>query len=568
MKREKVDYIKIFDGFMDDVLADTENKVYPKTIVSLVKYIEDIISYSEKYYFDEDEVQKVLSIMSVFRMTKGSYSKMKFGECILDWQVFFIGCIYGIKKKADNTRRFRQALLLIARKNGKSALASAIMLYNYLFDGEGSPECYSVAGNADQASIVFKTCSTMLKGLCEESPAIKTTVDVRRYDILKKNDSEAMLRYLASNAHTLDGLGASTTTFDEVHAYKDSDMVDVMRSGSGHRSQPLMLFVTTAGFVLEGFLHNMYKVSKDLLEGYVEDDTMFPMIWELDADDDYNDSSTWIKANPASRAGVVSVEWLENEFQTAKNNGDLNGFRTKNLNQFVAGSETWILDSEWKQCNWKATEEELKGADVYLGLDLSSTRDITAIGLFFPDKKVFSHRSFYPKDNVETYGKKNSAIYKNLSNKGELILTEGNVVNYDEIQAEIEKIAETYNLKLLVYDRWNSSQLIINLTDSGIPCHAIGQNFASLGPIHKELTTAFMKKEVSHQGSEMINWQRGNVILESNFAGLQKIDKRKSSNKIDTIIAIQMSYAGYLHELSNAQPKSRYEDDDASVRWF
>ena len=565
---KKVNYIQIFDDFMDDVLADTNNEKYPRTIVSLVKYIEQIISYSDEYYFDEDQVQKTITIMSMFPMTKGKYSRMKFGECILDWQVFFIGCIYGIKKKSDNTRRFRQALLLIARKNGKSALASAIMLYNYLFDGEGSPECYSVAGNADQASIVFKTCSTMLKGLCEQSPAIKTAVDVRRYDILKKNDSEAMLRYLASNAHTLDGLGASTTVFDEVHAYKDSDMVDVMRSGSGHRSQPLMLFVTTAGFVLEGFLHGMYKTAKDLLGGYVEDSTMLPMIWELDPDDDYNNSDMWYKANPASRAGVVSVEWLQNEYQTAKNNGDLNGFRTKNLNQFVAGAETWVEDAEWKKCNWKIKDEDLLGKEVFVGLDLSSTNDITALGLFFPEQAVFKHYSFFPSANIDTYGKKNKAVYKRLESRGELILTPGNVVNYDHIQKVIDEVATKYNVQLLAYDRWNSSQLVISLNDSGLECLPMLQNFSTLGPIHKEMTTAFMKQEISHQDSEMINWQRGNIILETNFAGLQKIDKRKSSNKIDTIVALQMAYGAYLYHLANAEAKSRYEDDDANVYWF
>ena len=158
-------YIEVFDSFIDKVLADTNNKQYPKTITGLVKQVANDLEYSDKYYFDEDEVQRVLSIMAIFPMTKGKYTNKTFGECMLDWQVFFIGCIYGFKHNKDHTRRYRNAMLLIARKNGKSALASIIMCYNYLFDGEGSPECYSVANNADQSRIVFQTAKTMLAKL-------------------------------------------------------------------------------------------------------------------------------------------------------------------------------------------------------------------------------------------------------------------------------------------------------------------------------------------------------------------------------------------------------------------
>jgi phage terminase large subunit-like protein len=123
----KKNYLEIFDSFIDDVLADTGNKIYPKTITKLVENIAEDLESSKLYYFDEQEVERVLKVMSTFPMTKGSYTQKSFGECILDWQVFFLGCIYGFKKKSDDTRRYRNALLLISRKNGKSALASAVM---------------------------------------------------------------------------------------------------------------------------------------------------------------------------------------------------------------------------------------------------------------------------------------------------------------------------------------------------------------------------------------------------------------------------------------------------------
>jgi phage terminase large subunit-like protein len=562
----KTNYIKIFDGFMDEVLADTGNKVFPKTITKLVEYISRELEHSDKYYFDEDEVQKVLSIMAIFPMTKGSWAKQTFGDCILDWQVFFIGCIYGFKKKSDDTRRYRNALLLIARKNGKSALASACMVYNYLFDGEAAAECYSVANNSEQAKIVFQTSKTMLGRLGQNSAAIKSAIEIRQYQVLKKRDPEAVCKYLASNSSTLDGLGASLTVFDEVHEYKDDAMVNVMTSGSGHRSQPMMLFVTTAGFVLEGLLHNMYRTGKDILTGYAEDDTFLPMIWELDDDDDLHNPDCWIKPNPAARAGIVSTEWLLNQYQTAKNSGNLNGFRTKNLNQFVAGADTWVSDDDWKKCGWQVKDDDLKGAQCFIGIDLSTNDDLTSITLYFPEHKVFRHFDLFPEDNRQTYGKRNYSVYTNLNNSGELIFTPGNVIDYAQVIAIVEQAAKDYNLIRIAIDSWQSSQLILDLTTKGYDVHPFAQNFRVMGAAWKELTKSFLNAEISHSGSRMLNWQRGNVVLERNFAGLTKPDKRKSSQKIDTLVSTCIAYGNYLDfAQSQVGTRSRYEDDGNQV---
>lgn len=562
-------YLKIFDDFIDDVIADKTNKVYPKTISKLVENVVKDLEGSKKYYFDEDEVLRVLKIMSTFPMTKGNYTDMTFGECILPFQVFFIGCIYGFKKKSDNTRRYRNALLLISRKNGKSALASAIMIYQFLFDKEGAAETYSVANNSDQARIVFQTAQTMLTKLSSQSQAIKNVIDIRKYQIDKKNDSEAVCKYLASNSSTLDGLGASLTVFDECHEYKDDSLVNVMRSGSGHRKQPLMLFVTTAGFVLEGLLHNMYKVGKDILQGYAKDDTFFPMIWELDPDDNYNDNKTWIKANPAARAGVVSLEWLNNEYQTAKNSGSLNGFRTKNLNQFVAGGDVWISDEDWKKCAYKIDDDKLKGQECFMGVDLSMTDDLTSIALFFPKYKVFKHFNYFPEDNRQTYGKKNYSVFTNMANVGELTFTNGNMIDNYLVQSEIQRLAKIYNVKRIAIDKWNAAQLITDLANDGFDIHPFAQNFNTMGSAFKEMTKQLVLGKISHQDSPMLNWQRGNIVLESNFAGLIKPDKKKSSNKIDTWVACTMAFGNWLSwENEKIGTQSRYENEDAAINWF
>jgi phage terminase large subunit-like protein len=330
-----------------------------------------------------------------------------------------------------------------------------------------------------------------------------------------------------------------------------------------------MLFVTTAGFVLEGLLHNMYKVSKDVMFGYAEDATLFPMIWELDADDDYNDPETWVKANPAARAGIVSMEWLQNEYQTAKNSGNLNGFRTKNLNQFVAGSDVWISDEDWKKCAWKVKDEDLVGEQCFMGVDLSMTDDLTCIALYFPKQRVFKHWSYFPEDNRQTYGKKNYSVFTNMSNGGELTFTKGNMINNDMVAAEIERISKVYSVQRIAIDSWNAAHLVTTLGEKGFDIHNFAQSFNVMGSAFKELTKSLVLGEVSHQDSPMLNWQRNNIVLETNFAGLIKPDKKKSSNKIDTWVACTMAFGNHL-SWANEQvgTRSRYEDDDSTIAWF
>jgi phage terminase large subunit-like protein len=293
------------------------------------------------------------------------------------------------------------------------------------------------------------------------------------------------------------------------------------------------------------------------------------MIWEIDAEDDYNDPDCWFKANPASRAGIVSLDWLKAEYQTAKNNGNLNGFRTKNLNQFVAGADVWIHDKEWNECDWKVDDATLKGSRCFAGIDLSSTNDLTSIALYFPDHKVFKHYNLFPEDNRNTYGKRNYSVYTNMNNAGELIFTNGNVIDYDAVVQIIEDISKEYNLERIAVDKWQASQLMITLGELGYDVHPFAQNFGTMGAAFKELTKCFMNKEVSHMGSQMLNWQRGNVVLETNHMGLTKPTKSKSSNKIDTIVSITMALGNYL-DWSHDQvgTRSRYEDDDTGVEWF
>jgi phage terminase large subunit-like protein len=326
-----------------------------------------------------------------------------------------------------------------------------------------------------------------------------------------------------------------------------------MKSAMGARSQPLMLILTTAGFNRNVPCYGYRDVGIKVLEGVLEQDDSYYSIHTLDAGDDYHDEDNWIKSNP-NLGTSVSMGFLRDEYKSAINNpSQLYNFLTKNLNIWTDSHKNWLPFDIWQLGN--KGDEELEGAECYGGLDLASTRDTNSLALCFakPDG-TFSFKVFcwMPEMNVEERVKNKGINYDRWIREKWITSTPGNITDYDFIEADIVALAQKYKIKAINYDRWNSSQLVIKLIEQGLPMQAFGQGYASMSAPTKEFERLVMSEKINHFGNPVFTWHISNVSLQRDPAGNIKIDKERSSEKVDAAVSSVMSLAAWM--IANGNP--------------
>jgi phage terminase large subunit-like protein len=316
-----------------------------------------------------------------------------------------------------------------------------------------------------------------------------------------------------------------------------------MKSGMGARRQPLLFTITTAGFNRFSPCYNQRKLVENVLDGVIEQDNLFGMIYTLDEDDDWKDEKVWIKANP--NMGVsVSEKWLRNEIERADaDNTQLVPVMTKNLNVWTDAAETWIKDADWMACDIGALPD-LTGKECYGGLDLASTRDITALVLQFPDvngKRQILPIFWMPEMNYQERVERDKVNYDVWIREGFIRITPGNVTDYDFIKADILKMAKQYQIRNIAYDRWNASQLVIDLIEEGLKMESFGQGYGSMSAPTKELNKMVLKKNLNHAGNPVLRWMCKNVSIKRDPADNIKIDKNAAQEKVDGMVALVMA---------------------------
>lgn len=498
----------------------------------------------------------------MLRHTIGSFADQPFVP--LPWQQFVLWNLYGWHRD-DGTRRFNYAYLAVGRKNGKTTLLAGMALAGLVFDMEHAAEIYFAATKRDQAKIGFNEAFRMASG---RTP-LRKYVDARKHDILFPR-TNGRLTYLSADKSTMDGMNPHLAICDEYHAHPTDEISNVLRSGMQSRKNPLHITITTAGFNIGGPCHQMEKSVKQILDGIKTDDAQFGVIYALDDGDDWADESVWIKANP-SMGETVSTKLLRNQLQQAKNMGGsrITEFKTKHCNLWVQSSKTWIEDKILMQC---ATDDDvdLRGRKCWAGLDLASVSDMTALMLIFPigDQIHVRGHYFMPSDAINrALGNDSGHIYGKFQDLPNMHITDGNVTDYAAIRRVLTGVYVTpdghefdencvmnqFDLQRVAFDRYNSTQIAIDLTDDGAPVVPYGQGFVSMSPPSKELEILVRTGKFKFTGDPVLRWALQNVELRTDPAGNIKPDKQKSGGKIDPVVALAMAIGERMKE--NAQPK-------------
>ena len=325
------------------------------------------------YYFDEEAGERPIEFIETF--CKQSQGELGAPINLELFQKAFIQTLFGFLIKETGFRRFRETLFLCGRKNGKSTLLSGIALYMLTADGEGAAEIYSVATKKDQAKKVLTEAVNMIK----QSPELRAILKKRRNDVyfpLTSSKFEA----LASDSNTLDGLNSHAVIIDELHAIRDKNLYDVMKQSTSSRRQPLVVMITTAGTVRENIFDDMYTYGCEVADGVKEDDRFLPVLYELDAREEWTDPRMWIKANPGL-GPIKKIDTLADFVERAKKKpSDLPGVLCKDFNVRENSDTSWL---SFEEINNTATFDMSEVEDTYAigGCDLSATTDLTCATL-------------------------------------------------------------------------------------------------------------------------------------------------------------------------------------------
>lgn len=515
--------------------------------LAVERHLKDLERKDFPYYFDKEAGNKALTIVSKMRHTQGKWAK-QFFQTGPD-QAFAWYCIFGWKKKSDNKRRFTKVYKEVARKRGKTEDAAATALLCLIFDAEFGAEVYTGATKRDQAKICFDRAKVMARMLKADSPALNKLIGIHKYNV-HVHATESKLEPLSADSDKLDGLNPHCAIIDEYHAHRTDDLIKVIETGMGAREQPLLYIITTAGFNLQGPCYQYRKVCCDVLEGKKTDDNTFAIIYTLDEDDDWEQEENWQKANPA--IGVTpSWDYMRSMYQKAKNEGAAAEiqFKTKNLNIWTGTHATWIEDDVWMSCSGDLPA--LSGRECYGGLDLASVGDIAALVLTFPpDEEGGAYIQKYvfwcSEKQVQTRSAQDGVPYLDWVRLGYIRQIPGEIIDDRVVIADIVELAKKYHIKLINYDLWGSKQVSTELQENGAEMEGFGQGYKSMSQPTKDFEKLARSGKILHDSNPVMRWMMGNVALKFDPAGNIKIDKDKSSEKVDGPVAAVMSLAGAM----------------------
>jgi phage terminase large subunit-like protein len=518
-----------------------------------------------RYVFDAEEAGWAIDVISGFKHTKGDFKGKRFQ--LMDWQKFFLAYIFGLKHKGSGLRVTRKVLLCIAKKGGKSELAGAISVLMAFFDGEQAAEVYSVANKKDQALYCWNSGKVMMDYLKAEGKMsdIRVYNSQQNYELVSKLDAldnspdGSFFRAISADSGTLDGVFPHLSCVDEYHEARDSSIPDNLESGSVGRAQPLLIITTTRGFNVLGTLWQLEQRYISILEGSIENDEVFPLIFSMDDKDDWEVEANWEKSNPGI-GQAPPWEGLRSQYVTAVTEGAtrMTSFITKNLNRWQKTNTTWIKREDYMQASTDFDEKILHGRLCYGGLDLATVKDLAVWSLVFPptqdDPKFRTiSRSWCAEDRAKHRAMQDKVPYMDWAAGGWLTLTPGKTIDYEYIRAQIISDFSVFEVHHANYDRFNASQLINELLIEGIEMVAFNQSFMNFSPAVLGMEKEILDGLWDHQNNPVVAWCFQNVMLKQDAGGNVRIDKSRSREKVDAAVANAMAYAGYLEYKEDEQ---------------
>ena len=501
-------------------------------------------------WFDEEAAQFAIDFIQMFctftKGTKGGQPLKGQPFKLEPWQKAIVANLYGWKRP-DGLRRYRECLLFVPRKNGKSELAAAIIvLFAYAAAGllsdqpsEPGAEIYGAAAKRDQTKYIFDPVKIMIrneKWLDDRAEIFKHSIVI----------GDAAYHKISSEATTEHGGSTHVGVVDELHAQPDGELVGVLKTSMGSREQPLLLYVTTSDYDREGSVCNQkHDYACKVRDGIIEDSEFLPIIFEASKDADWTQPETWEKANP--NLGVsLRREFLAHECQVAQDDPLCeNLFKRLHLNIRTEQAFRWMPMVKWDACNKPVDLAALKGRDCWAGLDLASISDMASLVLAFPlPDDEFAVLPFFwcPADTATERSRKDRVPYTLWHDQGLLELTPGNSTDYRFIRRRINQLSKEYKIQEIAFDPWNATTLIQQLTDEdGFNAAEHRQGTVSMNEPMKMVMRLVREKNLRHGGHKILRWNMSNLSARSDASENVRPDKEHSADKIDGAVATIMA---------------------------
>ena len=575
--------------YAEDVLA---GKIAASRHVRLAckRHLEDLLlGPSRGLFFDHAAAKRAIGFFPMFLVFyEGAFDGKPFQ--LLPFQQFIVGSLFGWKTEVDKFRRFRTAYVEMGKGNGKSPLAAGIGLYGLVADGEAGAEIYSAATTRDQAGILFRDAKAFVDG----SPALLKRLIVDKVNIAYRAKN-SYFRPVSSEHRGLDGKRPHIALIDEIHEHPNAMVVDKMRAGTKGRTQALIFEITNSGYDRHSVCFQHHEYSEKILDGVIENDAWFSFMTSLDvceacaADgksiptdgcpdcDSWQDEKVWSKANPGLDTIIPRKYLREQVAEATEMPSKENIVKRLNFCIWTESVTKWLSMEKWNACGGAVDAEALKGHTCYGGLDLSSVSDVTAwVKVFPPDviggKYQVLCRFFIPEDNMRERIRKDKVPYDVWTKQGLITATPGGIIDYAYVLDTIRKDAEDYDIAELAFDRWGSQKITTDLQDIGFEVEGkkslvqFGQGFASMAAPTKELEKMVRAGEIAHGANPVLSWMVSNAVVRTDPAGNMKVDKEKSTERVDGVVALVMAIARAM--LKQGPAVSAWELPEAQVLTF
>lgn len=544
-------HVALANGYARDVVA---GKIPACRWVRLTcqRHLDDLNRQKDKafaYRFDPAKGEKVCRFIELLPHTKGKWAGAGEKLRLEPWQCFKTAVLFGWIRKADGLRRFRKAVILEPRKNGKSAWAAGIGLYMLTADGEYGAEVYSGATNEKQAWEVFRPARLMATRTPALTAHFGVTVNASNLHILSNGS-----RFEPVIGNPGDGSSPSCAIVDEYHEHDTDNLVSTMETGMGAREQPLLLIITTAGSNVAGPCYQTVIEARQMLDGVVDDPETFALLYGIDGQigqpgaagyrpgDDWTNPETLRKANPNFDVSVKG-DWLLKQQRDAINSSrKANVFRTKHLNEWVFAKTAYFNVARWMD----AGDATLKMADFAgmpctVGLDLASKVDIAAAVFLFrkPLGGFAAFGKFYlPEKTIELEPTGNYAMWEKA---GRLIKTDGEMIDHGRILDDLEAASRAHTITSVGYDPAQATMLVTEAQARGLPMVEFRHTVLNMSEPMKEVEACIRSGKISHDGDPCFAWQVGNVVAKDDAKDNVYPRKERAENKIDGAVALIMA---------------------------